>query len=154
MHSSLASTRKRCQRVASKCQPQSQPRRKAVLFKAASPASTARLESGQSNKRHLEFNCTSPSQDEKLVMFWRGGFSKQDIRVFLLRLRKGRLLLSQQDEGKRKQKQQQKQPTTMENRRGVLDLGAESLLGSDPSNAKPALTQWAAKFNPAGQRFI
>lgn len=37
-------------------------------------------------------------------MFWRG-FSKQDIRVLLLRVRKGRLLLSQQDEGeKRKQK--------------------------------------------------
>lgn len=85
-------------------------------------------------------------------MFWRGGFSKQDIRVFLLRLRKGRLLLSQQDEGKQKQKQQ-KQPT-MKNRRRSLDLGAESLLGSDPSSAKPALSQWAAKFNPAGQRFI
>lgn len=35
-------------------------------------------------------------------MFWRG-FSKQDIRVLLLRVRKGRLMLSQQDE-KQKQK--------------------------------------------------
>lgn len=87
-------------------------------------------------------------------MFWRGGFSKQDIRVFLLRLRKGRLLLSQQDEGKQRQKQQKQ--LTMKNRRGprVLDLGAESLLRSDPSSARPALSQWAAKFNPAGQRFI
>lgn len=85
-------------------------------------------------------------------MFWRGGFSKQDIPVFLLRLRKGRLLLSQQDEGQ--QKQQKQKQLTMKNRRGVLDLGAESLLRSHPSNAKPALSQWAAKFNPAGQRFI
>lgn len=125
--------------------------RERCSLKAASPAS---LPSWKINERHL--NCTHSSQDVQFVMFWRSGFSKQDIRVFLLRLRKGRLLLSQQDEGKQKQKQklqQQKQPT-MGNRRGVLDLGAESLLGSHPSNAKPALSQWAAKFNPAGQRFI
>lgn len=85
-------------------------------------------------------------------MFWRG-FSKQDVRVLLLRLRKGRLLLSQQDERQR-QKQKQTQ-TPIEDRRGVLALGADSLLGSDTSgSAKPALSQWAAKFNPAGQPFI
>lgn len=81
-------------------------------------------------------------------MFWRS-FSKQDIRVFLLRLRRGRLLLSQHDE-----KQKQKQ-SPIENRRGVLALGTDSLLESDTSGgARPALSQWAAKFNPAGQRFI
>lgn len=83
-------------------------------------------------------------------MFWRD-FSKQDIRVLLLRLRKGRLLLSQQDE---KQGQKQRQ-TSIDVRRGVLALGADSLLGSHTSSsARPALSQWAAKFNPAGQRFI
>lgn len=83
-------------------------------------------------------------------MAWRG-FSKQDIRVLLLRLRKGRLLLSQQHEEKQKQTQ-----TPTQDRRGVqLALGAESLLGSDTSRgARPALSQWAAKYNPAGQRFI
>lgn len=84
-------------------------------------------------------------------MFWRG-FSKQDIRVLLLRLRKGRLLLSQQDE-----KQKQKQTPKMEDRSGLvllLALGTEPLLKSDTKDAKPALSQWAAKFNPAGQRFI
>lgn len=83
-------------------------------------------------------------------MVWRS-FSKQDIRVFLLRLRRGRLLLSQHDE-KQRQKQQQ---SLIENRRGVLALGTDSLLESDTSgSARPALSQWAAKFNPAGQRFI
>lgn len=84
-------------------------------------------------------------------MFWRG-FSKQDIRVLLLRVRKGRLLLSQQDE-----KQKQRKETTIDDRRGVLmlALGTDSLLqGNTTSDAKPALSQWAAKFNPAGQRFI
>lgn len=93
----------------------------------------------------------SVSARANLSMFWRSGFSRQDIRVFLLRLRKGRLLLSQQDEGK--QKQGKKQPT-IKDRHG---LGAESLLGSNPgqaSSAKPALSQWAAKSNRAGQRFI
>lgn len=83
-------------------------------------------------------------------MAWRG-FSKQDIRVLLLRLRRGRLLLSQQDE---KQRQKQRQ-TPIEDKRGVLALGADSLLGSHASaSTRPALSQWAAKFNPAGQRFI
>lgn len=88
---------------------------------------------------------------QQFVMFWRG-FSKQDIRVLLLRLRKGRLLLSQQDE-----KQKQKQTPKMEDRSGLvllLALGTEPLLKSDTNGAKPALSQWAAKFNPAGQRFI
>lgn len=85
-------------------------------------------------------------------MAWRG-FSKQDIRVLLLRLRKGRLLLSQQHE--EKQKQTQKQTPTQDRRGVLLALGAESLLGSDTSRgARPALSQWAAKYNPAGQRFI
>jgi hypothetical protein len=95
-----------------------------------------------------------PTRDEQArkqaskqaIMFWRGGFSKQEMRVFLLRLRKGRLLLSQQDEGKQKQKQQQQ------------CLGADSLLGREPgqpnTNAKPSLSQWVAKFNPAGHWFI
>lgn len=48
-------------------------------------------------------------------MFWGRGFSKQDIRVLLLRLRKGRLLLSQQHEEKQKQKQKQRQ-TPIEDR--------------------------------------
>lgn len=83
-------------------------------------------------------------------MAWRG-FSKQNIRVFVLRLRKGRLLLSQQHE----EKQKQKQNPTQDRRGELLALGAESLLGSDTSRgARPALSQWAAKYNPAGQRFI
>lgn len=82
-------------------------------------------------------------------MAWRS-FSKQDIRALLPRLRKGRLLLSQEHEEKQKQKQ-----TPTQDRRGVLALGAESLLGSDTSRgARPALSQWAAKYNSAGQRFI
>lgn len=115
-----------------------------VLLKGASLSSTTRLQSEWSI-RHLEslqFH-TSP-QHKQFVMSWRG-FSNQDIRVLLLRLRKGRLLLSQQD----KEKQ-----TPTEDWRGVLALGAESLHGGDTNSAKPALSQWAAKYSPAGQRFI
>lgn len=37
----------------------------------------------------------------------------------------------------------------------MLALGTDSLLqGDNTSSAKPALSQWAAKFDPAGQRFI
>lgn len=64
-------------------------------------------------------------------MFWRSSFSKKDMRVILLRLRKGRLLLSQQDEGQRKKQQQQQTPTLLEERHGLQCLGAESLPGSD-----------------------
>lgn len=73
-------------------------------------------------------------------MFWRG-FSKQDIRVLLLRLRRGRLLLSQQHEEKQKQKQQQKQTPIGDRRGGVvlMALGAEPLLKSNTSTARPAL---------------
>ena len=84
-------------------------------------------------------------------MSWRG-FSKQDIRVLLLRLRKGRLLLlSQQDKEKQKQKQKQ---TPIEDWRGVLALGAESLHAGDTNSAWPALSQWAAKYNRPGQQFM
>lgn len=97
------------------------------------------------------------------MMFWRG-FSKQEIRALLLRLRRGRLLLSQQeDQQNHQQKQQQKQkpePTELKNKlepysyRGLLVLGTDSLLECDASNARPALSQWTTKSSSAGQPFI
>lgn len=65
-------------------------------------------------------------------MFWRN-FSKQEMRALLLRLRKGRLLLSQQDEHQEETQEKQKQKPA--------DDRHEPYASWAPS-------QWAAKNDP------